>query len=118
MSNKTSTTKFDRRHFLQAAAAILPLRYDYGTALRDKDASQSGSSTMRQKSIESITLNNGVKMPILGSGTFGLMVRYAKKALPRQSLLVIVCINKAKSISKVKSGRRNQAKRNHPQKAL
>ena len=57
-----------RREFLQKSAALAA-----GTMLAGPGASKIlGASHSRSKGIESITLNNGVKMPVLGFGTLYL----------------------------------------------
>ena len=72
MNNKLHTAKIGRRDFLQATGAIAASAMITGMARAD-DAGQSGGSAAGAKvSIESVTLNNGVKMPRLGFGTFGL----------------------------------------------
>jgi 2,5-diketo-D-gluconate reductase A len=97
MSNKHHTSGMGRRDFLQAGAAIAASAMITRTARAAEGAAQSGKPADGAKvSIENVTLNNGVKMPILGFGTFGLNGAVCEESVAKAIALGYRLIDTAK----------------------
>jgi 2,5-diketo-D-gluconate reductase A len=93
MSTKLHTTKIGRRDFLQATGAIAASAMITGIARADKDA---GSTEGAKVSIDSVTLNNGVKMPMLGFGTYSLKGKVCEESVAKAIALGYRLIDTAK----------------------
>jgi 2,5-diketo-D-gluconate reductase A len=94
MSNKLQSTGIGRRDFLQATAAFAASAIISNTARADNAVQNSTDGA--GKSIESIALNNGVKMPMLGFGTFGLNGSMCEESVAKAIALGYRLIDTAK----------------------
>ncbi len=71
MNNKKSSMRMNRREFLQTGAAVTGTAIFMGLGASTLFGAGNATRLIRS-SIETVTLNNGVKMPILGFGTLYL----------------------------------------------
>ena len=79
MKNKNKNEGFSRRKFLQTSAALATSAMLSGVGASALFASENKASIAR--SIKEVTLNNGVKMPILGFGTLYLTGSVGEKCV-------------------------------------